>query len=792
MSFQLTFQQEQFNRLHPFFMFINENMMIESRGTSLEKIIGTGNNIAFYECFTVKRPYVEIINKQSLQKICGQLVLMETNNNPKITLRGQIEYIDDRKGFIFIGSPWVLSTDELQQTGLTIKDFSSHDALLDMLHILQSSNIVNTELKELLNQVNKQKEDLKDSAQKIKDYALSLQTANQRYEMASRATSEALWDWDIINNSYFFGEGFVRVYGYNINDIPQDPNWWQENVHPDDYEECIQSKKNALESDVDTWNAEYRFRRADGSYAISFDKALILRTESGKAIRMIGAIQDISKRKKEEQHLKLLESVVEKTKDSVIIMSAKENLPILYVNEAFTKITGYSSEEVVGQSPMLLKGPESDPQTVERIIAKIIKFESSEATVIAYKKTKEPIWVNFTLNPVTNQRGRVSHWISIQRDVTELIKAGREIEEQKKFTEGILNNIPADIAVFDSNNKYIFINPTALRDEEKRKWLIGKTDFDYAKRYGMNESVAAKRNAFYSRAKNERKTIDWVDEHKTKEGSIKYILRNFYPYFEENHLKYMIGYGIDITETKLTQIKLQEALESLKAVNIELEQFAYIASHDLQEPLRMVTGFLSQLEKKYGSVIDDKGREYIHYAVDGARRMRQIILDLLEFSRVGRSEETLVDVDLNVLMEEIILLHSKQIDELKAKIQYDQLPVISTFKSPIRQVFQNLINNGLKYHRKDIAPLIQVKVTETDDLWKFSIEDNGIGIDEKFHEKIFVIFQRLHNRDEYSGTGIGLAITKKIIENLGGKIGVESTPGLGSTFYFTLKKQQQI
>lgn len=788
MSFQLTFQQEQFSRIHPFFMIINEELIIESKGHSLEKIIGVSKE-KFADCFYIKRPHLDNINKESLQKICGGLLLIETINHPKITLRGQLELLNENSSFIFIGSPWILSTEELNKTGLTIKEFAAHDSLLDMLHILHSSNNVNQELKELLSQVNKQKEDLKTSAEKIKDYALSLQESNKRYELVSKATSEAIWDWDIINNTIFFGDGFSRVFGYKLNDIQYDLKWWNDNVHADDYHRIMTDMKRAFESNSETWEAEYRFRKADGTYAISYDKAYILRNETGHAIRIIGAVQDITKRKREEQHLKLLESVVEKTNDSVIIMSAKENLPILYVNEAFTKITGYSSEEVIGKSPIMLSGPNSDAQTIERIISSIIKFESSETTAIAYKKNKEEIWLNFTLNPVTNARGRVSHWISIQRDITEMVNANSEIEKQKKFTEDILNNIPADIAVFDENHNYIFINPTAIKDHQRRQWLVGKNDFDYARQFGIDDTMAKRRRILYNQAVNEKNKIDWIDEHKTSTGEIKYVLRNFYPYFEKGLLKYVIGYGIDITETKIAEKRLHEALEALKAVNIELEQFAYTASHDLQEPLRMVSSFLTQLEKKYSAVIDEKGKEYIHFAVDGAKRMRQIILDLLEFSRVGRTEDILKEVDLNAIINEIILLHSKQIEELNAVVKFDTLPIISTFKSSIRQIFQNLINNGLKYHRKGVSPIISIEAREQKEFWEFSVKDNGLGIDEQYHEKIFVIFQRLHNRDEYSGTGIGLAITKKIIENMGGKIWIKSVPNEGSTFYFTIKKQ---
>jgi len=228
--------------------------------------------------------------------------------------------------------------------------------------------------------------------------------------------------------------------------------------------------------------------------------------------------------------------------------------------------------------------------------------------------------------------------------------------------------------------------------------------------------------------------------------------------------------------------------EQLAIKNDELEQFAYVASHDLQEPLRMVTSFLTQLDKKYGNVMDDKGKQYIHFAVDGATRMRQIILDLLDFSRVGRTDDNREMVDLNELVKEIELLFSKQIEEKNAVIYAEQLPVINGYKVPLRQVFQNLVGNALKYARHNVNARIQITVTELKTHWQFTVVDNGIGIDKQYFGRIFIIFQRLHARDDYPGTGMGLAVTKKIVESLGGKIWVKSEEGAGSTFYFTINK----
>jgi light-regulated signal transduction histidine kinase (bacteriophytochrome) len=235
-------------------------------------------------------------------------------------------------------------------------------------------------------------------------------------------------------------------------------------------------------------------------------------------------------------------------------------------------------------------------------------------------------------------------------------------------------------------------------------------------------------------------------------------------------------------------LNLEKTAHDLSVSNHELEQFAYIASHDLQEPLRMISSFLTQLEKKYSDLLDQKGKQYIYFAVDGAKRMRQIILDLLEFSRVGRFNGESEKVDVNEVIQEIVLLYKKQIEETGTEIHFQNLPVVQYYRSPLRQVIQNLVSNAMKYQQPGKNPVINISSKEFDEHWQFSIQDNGIGIASDYFQRIFVIFQRLHNKDEYSGNGIGLAIVKKIIEAMGGEIWIESKEGEGSTFFFTIKK----
>jgi light-regulated signal transduction histidine kinase (bacteriophytochrome) len=227
------------------------------------------------------------------------------------------------------------------------------------------------------------------------------------------------------------------------------------------------------------------------------------------------------------------------------------------------------------------------------------------------------------------------------------------------------------------------------------------------------------------------------------------------------------------------------ALSDLHRSNQDLEQFAYVASHDLQEPLRMVASYTQLLAQKYGGQLDDKAQSYINYAVDGATRMQGLINDLLTYSRVNTRGQALEPTDLHAVLGEALRNLTAAIEENQAIITNDDLPTVRADATQLQQVFQNLISNAIKF-RGEASPHIHVSAREEGGEWLFSVKDNGIGIDAKHAERLFVIFQRLHTRQEYPGTGIGLAVCKRIVERHGGRIWFESEPGKGSTFFFTL------
>jgi signal transduction histidine kinase len=241
-------------------------------------------------------------------------------------------------------------------------------------------------------------------------------------------------------------------------------------------------------------------------------------------------------------------------------------------------------------------------------------------------------------------------------------------------------------------------------------------------------------------------------------------------------------------ELKSNQKSLEESMAKIQTKNQELETFAYTASHDLQEPLRMITSFLNRLETKYGSHLDDKGKQYIFYAVDGAHRMKQVILDLLEYSRVGKENISKEEIDVQTIVEEALSSIESSLDTQHVTLHYSELPVIKSHRVLLLQVFQNLISNAIKYCPEDRAPEIVIRHKETPTSWEFSVQDNGIGIEEEYFDKIFILFQRLHDKSSYTGTGIGLSIVMKIARTLGGDTWVTSEVGKGSVFYFTVKK----
>lgn len=372
----------------------------------------------------------------------------------------------------------------------------------------------------------------------------------------------------------------------------------------------------------------------------------------------------------------------------------------------------------------------------------------------------------------------------LRRITKEQSIALHESEELREIYRILGNTIPYGGWMADKSGRILYVSDSFLelfgstQEEVTRNgWITFLPDFEIQKIKPLWESSLKNKEIFNA----EFEIIG-------RDNTVHSILSAAHPVFNKNgEVRYWVGIHLNNDEQKKIKSKLNELVKKLKESNEELQQFAYVASHDLQEPLRMVASFTQLLERRYKDKLDKDGLDFINFAVDGANRMKNLIDGLLSYSRITTHSRPPAPVDLQKLVDNVIG-SLNLIDENNAVIIYDNLPVISGDKNQIFQLFQNLIINGVKYRREE-KPVIKITADKENSNWLFKVSDNGIGIEKKFFEKIFVVFQRLNSREKYEGTGIGLSVCKRIIERMGGKIWVDSEINKGSTFYFTLPER---
>lgn len=460
---------------------------------------------------------------------------------------------------------------------------------------------------------------------------------------------------------------------------------------------------------------------------------------------------------------------------------------ITQCNQTMATKLGYDKEEIIGKSHYDLYHPDSLDQLREALNTIAEKKAATNLDLSLLRKDGVRIIVRVNISAVTDDNGEIILSNSILRDITELEIAQKALRQNEERLRVMLESLPNAIIVVDSNGDIELMNRRAEQyfGYEKEEIVGQPLHLLIPSRFQENHHHYFQ--DYWSkqvpRAMGENRDLF----AKRKDGSEFPVEVGLTP-CRINHKTVIISSVIDITERKHAEETLREKSEALARSNDELKQFAYIASHDLQEPLRKIISFTQKLEQRYRSELDERGEKYITFVVDGAMRMKKLITDLLDFSRVDREEQPFSTIDCNQLLNQTVAMFDQSIQENNAQIQVGDLPVVRGNPSQLSQVFQNLIGNALKFHGAGTTE-IKIQARDSSREWTFSIADNGIGIEAQYLDQIFVIFKRLHSRFEHSGTGIGLAICKKIIENHGGRIWVESEPGEGSTFFFTLPKR---
>ncbi|MEG3894117.1 MULTISPECIES: PAS domain S-box protein [unclassified Microcoleus] len=523
---------------------------------------------------------------------------------------------------------------------------------------------------------------------------------------------------------------------------------------------------------------EWTYIRKDGSRFPVMLSVTALYDSEGNINGFVGIGQDISDRKQAEKELRELNTAMQNAVEGISRLDIEGRY--VNVNRAYANKCGYKPEEMLGREwPMTVH-----PGDVEMMISAYQEMLTSgkvEVEARGVRKNGAFFYKQITMVKACDEQGIFNGHHCFMKDITERKLTERALQESEFKYRQIVELAEEGIWVIDTKARTTYVNHAMARMLGYTELeMFGRSLFDF-----MDEEAKQSDNDNMARRKQ---GIAETHEFrlKSKDGKDVWTYMSTSPFMDEKgNLLSCCALVYNISDRKEAEQQMLQLTTDLKRSNQELEQFAYVASHDLQEPLRAVTSYTQLLAQRYQGNLDAKADKYINYVVDGAARMQQLINDLLAYSRLGTRGQEFELADCNAVVEQSLENLQIAIAETKATITYESLPTVMADEFQLIQLFQNLIGNAVKFCRQEL-PLIHISALENESEWRFSVRDNGIGIDPEYADRIFIIFQRLHSRREYSGTGIGLAICKRIVERHGGRIWVESQEGEGATFYFTI------
>jgi PAS domain S-box-containing protein len=516
--------------------------------------------------------------------------------------------------------------------------------------------------------------------------------------------------------------------------------------------------------------------------------------ESAEGTLVTAAIRDISVRRAAEKHLAQMEGryrgLLEAAPDAMVVVN--QDGEIVLLNVQAEKQFGYSRDELVGQKVKNII-PEG---FAERLIADGTRSAAEALAqqigtgieLIARRKNRSEFPIEIMLSPLESAEGTLV--TAAIRDISVRRAAERHLAQMEGRYRGLLEAAPDAMVVVNQGGEIVLLNVQAEKQfGYSRDELVGQKVKNIIPEGFAERLVAdALRSVEDALAQQIGTGIELIARRKNRsEFPIEIMLSPL-----ESAEGILVTAAVrDITARKKAEANLLNKVEELNRSNEELGQFAYIASHDLQEPLRMVASYTQLLSRRYRGKLDSDADEFIAFAVDGASRMQRLIQDLLTYSRVGTKGKDLLDISSEGALQQALINLRGAIEEKGALVTHDPLPSVFADEMQLIQLFQNLIGNAIKYQSSGIPKVHITAFRNGGKKWTFSVKDNGLGIDPQYFEKIFGMFQRLHKREEFAGTGIGLAICKKIVERHGGSISVESQPGQGSTFHFALAESEK-
>lgn len=576
-------------------------------------------------------------------------------------------------------------------------------------------------------------------------------------------------------------------------------------LHPDDISALITILSNI--NDDGKCVVEHRFQGKDDTFHWWSNHMVVVEDSQGKPVYMDGFVKDITDQKLAEDALRRQAELIELSFDAIIV--GQMNGIIENWNRGAVELYGYSKSEAIGKPiNKLLSTQFSVPWP--KISKQLFDGGIWEGELKHHTKDGREVTVLSKIQIIEKDDG--SHiLLETNRDITQRIISEKTLENERNLLQDVMNGAKNSHLVYlDRDFNFVRVNEAYANtcgynvDE-----MIGKNHFDlyphleneaiFKKVVDTGEPVEYHNKPFEFPDQPERGVTYW-DWTLTPVKSKNEVIGLIFSLFEttnsinaqermqkilENEKQLTEELQVTNEELMNTQGELSKAINSLKISNKELEQFAYVASHDLQEPLRMVSSFTQLLERRYKNQLDEDADDYINFIVEGAQRMKKLIDDLLTFSRLNTQAKKFELVNMDTTLKDVMSYLQTSINEINAKVTSDTLPIVMGDPTQLIQLLQNLIANAIKFQGDD-PPRIHVSAVEIGDNWMIGVDDNGIGIDESHQKQIFNVFKRLHTNSEYPGTGIGLSICKRIVERHNGKIWVESELGKGSTFYFTI------
>jgi len=467
---------------------------------------------------------------------------------------------------------------------------------------------------------------------------------------------------------------------------------------------------------------------------------------------------------------------------------------IEWINPAFTKLTGYSANEVIGQNPRILNSGRNPKSLFENLWRTIRQGDVWKGEIVNKRKDGQLYDEEMTITPVANGGGAIAHYIAIKQDITERKKAEANLRMSEEQHRLLFESNPFPVYVYDTETlRFLAVNEATVKHYgfSHSEFLDDLTLKDIRPLEDIPELIAR-----VSAVKADRDCIAAPSKHRKKDGTITSVEITSHVVYFDGHRSEIVIVN-DITERELAEEQLKNFNDKLQQSNRELQDFAYVASHDLQEPLRKVQAFSDRLKTRFGDKLEGDGLDYLERMRSAASRMQLLIQDLLSFSRVSTKAQPFIPIDLNKITQEVLSDLEVKIEETGASIECDDLPTIDADPMQMRQLIQNLIGNALKFRIEGVTPVISIRAKAaasngngSNGNVEISVRDNGIGFDEKYTDRIFAVFQRLHGRAEYEGSGVGLAICRKIAERHNGTIIAHSQPGEGAEFVITLPSKQ--